>query len=274
MQAAASKVEFDKKLRIIPFSDLHLTANASAEKKFNKLVQWILSKPDTYAIGLGDYADAVVRQDIKRYAAGVTKPELMSSLDSLLNANRDYVIKALKPLADAGRLLGLAEGNHEESIKKHHSYDILRDVCNTLNVPYLGYSFLYRLTVRKKSRDTQKNVVIYGHHGFGASRKGGAAMNRREDILCKYDADIVLMGHDHHKFGRRLIRISMTGHGKPRLVHKPVIIAATGSFLKTCIEGETTYAEKAGYPPNDLGVIRIDIDIVGESKDLDMHISE
>lgn len=274
MEVASKKISFKDKLRLIPFSDVHLGSRASNEKKFDALIKWVLEKPDTYMIGLGDYADLIIRQDLKRFSGKVAKEELMDMLDSMLNEQRNLVVCKLKPVANAGKLLGLGEGNHEDAVKRHHSYDILKDICKELNVPYLGYSFFYRLTVKKKSRQKTKNVIIYGHHGWGSSRRGGYAMNKRELIMEQYDADIVLFGHDHHKFGRRFIRLGVTSNGETKIIKKPVIIAATGSYLKTIVHGDTTYAEKAGYPPNDIGVVRIDIDLQGRDGDLDMHISE
>ena len=197
-------------------------------------------------------------------------------IDSLVNNQRDMIIDNLRPLADAGRLLGLCEGNHETAIKKHYSFDVMKDVCRSLNTPYLGYSFFYRLTLTKGSHNTKQNVIIYGTHGFGGSRRGGGAMNRRELLMTYYNADIILMAHDHHKFGRRFIRLGISACDKPRLVKKPVIIAATGSFKKTLVEGHTTWEETMGFPPNDIGVVRININIKYEGKNekLDMHISE
>jgi hypothetical protein len=255
---------------------MHLGARTSAENKFKRLVQWILKKPDCYAIGLGDYADLITRQDLRRFTGTVNKEDLMQEIDSLVNNQRDMIVHNLKPLADAGKLLGLAEGNHEESIKKHYSFDVMKDVCKTLGVPNLGYSFFYRMAIKKGTHNVIKNVIIYGSHGFSSSRRGGAAMNKRELIMANYDADIILMAHDHHKFGRRFIRLGITEKGEPRLIKKPVIIAATGSFKKTLVEGHTTWEETRGFPPNDIGVVRININIKqegGEDK-LDMHISE
>lgn len=272
METASKRIVFTDRIRLIPFSDLHLGSSASHEGKFKDLVKWILSKPDCYAIGLGDYADLITRQDAKRFCGTSVKREILEHIDSLLNEQRDLVVKHLKPLADAGRLLGLVRGNHEDTIHKHYSYDLMRDVCKELNVFNLGYSCFYRLHLKKKTLGVKRDIVMYCHHGFGSSRMSGAAMNKREALFARFDADIILMGHDHHKFGKRSIRIGIDGAG--RIVHKPVIIAATGSFLKTLVQGDTTYSEKFGYPPNDIGVVRIDIRFTGKNKVVDIHVSE
>jgi hypothetical protein len=71
-----------------------------------------------------------------------------------------------------------------------------------------------------------------------------------------------------------MIRLGIDESNPPNIVHKPVIVAATGSYLKTAIKGDTTYSERKGYPPTDLGVIKIKITFIGHDKVLDMHVSE
>lgn len=274
MEVVANKVDFKKKFTLVPISDIHLGGRSTVDRKFRRLVKWVLNKDDTYVIILGDTVDAVIRQDLRRFTGKKVTDELLNQLDSALNYYRDLAVRELKPLADNGRILGIGEGNHEDALKKHHSFDIVSDICRELKTPFLGYSFLYRLTLNKINRAT-KNVIIYGHHGWGSSRKTGGAINKRENLAANFEADIMLMGHDHHKFGERVIRLAVTPRGKPKLVHKPMIVAATGSFQRAYAEGETTYAERMGFPPNDIGVVRIDIDIQGETnKKIDMHISE
>lgn len=225
-------------------------------------------------MGLGDYADMIVRQDLKRFTGTITKADLMDMLDDMLNAQINLVMKKLKPLADKGKILILGEGNHEFSTKQHHSFDVTKELCRRLNVPYGGYSFFYRWTVKKRNSNTERNVVIYAHHGYGAGRTTGGSINKLENAVKSYDADILLSSHDHMKMGTRFIRLGITNNGKPTIVHKPVILAKTGTFLKTCEVGDTMYAERMGFPPTDLGVVKIKINFEGHDKRINLHISE
>jgi hypothetical protein len=272
IEAYARSIKLKDKITIIPIGDTHLGSRACDEKRLDRLLKWILDRPDTYVIGMGDYADMVIRQDLKRFSGSCVKEELNDMLDSMLNAQSYLVREKFKPLADAGKILGMAEGNHELSMKQHHSFDLMGDICSVLKVPYLGYSFLYRLTLKKGT--TIRNCIIYGHHGHGGGRKAGGHLNRIEDAVTFFDADIFLMGHSHNKIGTRGVRLGITQSGEPKIIHKPVLMARTGTFLKTCIQGTTTYSEKAGYPPTDLGVVRIDLRFQGHSKELDIHVSE
>jgi len=228
---------------------------------------------------MGDYVDAVLRTDLKRFSGTCSKEELMNMLDSALNEQRNLAVRKFSRLADNGRLLGMLEGNHEEAIKRHHQFDMLQDICERLKVPNLGYSCFFRLIVQKGKHGTVQNLDIYAHHGHGSSRRTGGSVNRFDEIMKSYDADIYLMGHDHKKWGKREVKLSLNRGGK--VVYKPVIFARTGSFLKTSVSGFTTYSEKANYPPVDLGVIKITA-IMKHTKnkdkddrhELDVHVSE
>jgi hypothetical protein len=275
LETALRRINFKETFTIIPLGDLHLSARACAEKQLNRLIQYVLNKEDCYIIGMGDYSDLIVRQDVKRFMGSCGKRELNDLLDSALNEQRNAVIKKLKPLADEGKILGLGEGNHEYDIKKFHSFDVMQDICSALKVPYLGTSYFYRLILTKKRMGSKRAVTIWGHHGFGQGGYTiGGAVNKRVRMFQYYDADIILMGHDHQKFGTRMIRLCIDESDPPRIVHKPVIVGATGSYLKTAIKGDTTYSERKGYPPTDLGVIKIKITFTGHEKNLDIHVSE
>jgi hypothetical protein len=165
-------------------------------------------------------------------------------------------------------------GNHEDSIHQHHSTDVHRRICKRLAIKDLGYSAFIRLTLKKSTGGVKRNCVVYAHHGHGAGRRTGGSVNRLEDSIMKYDFDIGLSGHDHQKFGKRFVKLHISPHGKPKIKHKPIIIARTGTFLKTAIEGDTTYSEKAGYPPTDIGVVKIVATFKGKEKELDLHVSE
>lgn len=272
MEVANRTIEFGDRVTLIPIGDIHLGSKGCDKKRATKIIDWILARPDTYAVGMGDYADLIPRQDSRRFDADNIDPALLSNLDNIIPAQRDMVLELFGDLSRAGKLLGMLGGNHEQAIKKNYSMDFMDEVCKGLDTPNLGYSCLYRLTLR--SHLATRNIIIYLHHGHGANRRSGAGLNRLEDAMMSYEADIYLMGHNHDKIGKRKIRLSTTSKGKSRLVSKPCILGRTGTFLRTAETGSTSYAEIAGYPPTDLGVLRIDIRFQGKHSEIDLHVSE
>lgn len=274
MEVYTRTVAITDKLTLVPFGDAHLGARACDNKKVKRALQRILDTPDAYVIGMGDYIDLVTRQDLKRFAAGGIAPSLVDQIDTLVDAQRELLIETLKPLAEAGRILGLCEGNHESEITKRYSTSVVREVCKVLNVPYLGYSCLYRLHITRRGRKMGRNLIIYAHHGFGGGKTMGAAINRRVGLVQDFDADIYLMGHDHAYLTGIKPRLSISSYGAPRLIAKPVACVATGSFLKGYEQGTTTYVEKAGLSPVMLGTPTIEVSFAGHKEELEIHVSQ
>ncbi len=224
---------------------------------------------------MGDLADFIVKQDSKRFRVSSIDPDLVKKgLDRITDFQVEMVIDYFKKYAETGRILGAIRGNHEDSILQHHSTDVHERICEGLGIRNLGYSAFIRLTLKKKNTGAKRNCVIYAHHGHGSSRRAGSSVNRLEDTIMKYDCDIVLQSHDHQKLGKRFIRLYVSPSGTPKIRHKPIIVARTGTFLRTSVEGDTTYSEKAGYPPTDIGVVKITANFKGHGKELDLHVSE
>ena len=69
--------------------------------------------------------------------------------------------------------------------------------------------------------------------------------------MGKWDADIYMFGHVHKKQADRMPRLGLQA-GK--LVSKPQLLVLCGTYLKTFTDTqESTYSERAGYPPTEIG---------------------
>jgi hypothetical protein len=266
MEVAATFIEFKDTFKLIPLFDMHIGAAACDENKLDRTIKQILDTPDCYTIIGGDMADAILRQDFKRYMHGCANQEISDALDDALNITTRQVIDKLKALAEAGKILGVMSGNHEISMQKHHSYNLTRAVCEGLNsisdthIPQLGYSCLYRITLKSADTSTKRNWVLYAHHGFGGGRKKGSSINNLIGLQESIEADCYIMGHDHKKIATRGTRLSITGRGEPRLVAKSVAFVRAGTFLKSYLDGgKVTYSEQAGYPPVPTGSVKIEV---------------
>lgn len=248
-------------------------SRACDENKFDALLRYILNKEDAYTVLIGDMVDAVVRQDLKRFMGKCTTDDILNALDEALNIQRDMYIKKFKPLADAGKIIFVGEGNHEYEIKRNHSFDITRDVCKELGVPYGGYATFCNLFLQRGKGNTSRLLRIFSHHGFGSSRRTGMALNKIEQLVINHKADIYIIGHSHKKVASKEVKVYVTETMNPVLKYKPMIFASAGTFLKTYLQGSTTYSEKAGHPPVPLGVVKIIVSLDG-NKEFNIHVSE
>jgi len=245
-----------KKAYIIPFGDIHLSSPNCRLDKFKRLVEWGRKKKNVYWVGMGDYIDSIVPSDTRFDA---------HRRFEMVDKTADKIISVLRPISD--RILMLLTGNHEDKINRAGYFDPTEKMCNALKVPYGGYSsFLKIRAYEKGERFHIKPLIIYAMHGYSSSRLTGSAVNTVERLAQWYDADIYLVAHNHKLWSTRQVRVSWGGYIKK-------IFANTGTFLETATIGTTGYAERKGYPPLKLGVIKIELEIKGQGH-WDLHSSE
>jgi hypothetical protein len=275
-KCGASSIKFKDRFRLKPLYDLHLGSKATDYAELKKDIKYILDTPDCYTFLGGDVIDGILRVDIKRFMSGCQMDEIQDALDDALNLYTRDAIRMLKPLADKGKILFAIDGNHEISIKKHHSYNILGEVCNRIEVPHMGAQCMYRLTLKKSNTGSKFNWVIFAHHGAGGGGQTlGASINKLDNLTKQYYADGYFLGHDHRDMAVKLPRIRMTSWGKPRYLSETYALIRGGTYLKTFIEDGVTYSEEKMYRPTNIGGPTLEFDIVNadrNNKRLDLRV--
>ena len=69
-------------------------------------------------------------------------------------------------------------------------------------------------------------------------------------------ADLIMLAHEHKKIvAPPVIKLGLNDSGN--LIQKKTYCVMIGSFLRGYVTGSTTYVEKKGYPPSDLGITRV-----------------
>lgn len=241
--------DFSKPVRIRPIADVHFGNSHSDVRAFKSFLS---EDPDSYFIGNGDLLDSVITSDAKRYRKSNDGTEGDAVLDEQIDGMRDI----LEPYK--ARILGLGCGNHEDAITKHCGTNPMKRLCELLDVPFLGYSWLFKLVMAYKGSGKARTVVIRGHHGWGGgSRTQGADLSKFSRDVAYWDADVFLYGHVHRKQADRIPRLGLVGS---RLVSKPKLLGICGTFLKTySATGDPTYSEVKGYPPVEIGGLTVNI---------------
>lgn len=238
-------------INIILMGDFHEGNVACREDKIASMVDWIYKKKNCYWIDMGDKIEAINISD-KRWD-GSNCPEWIQTadLDDLAAIQAERYMNLVKKIKH--KCIGMIEGNHEFKLRKEYKTDIHKSICSKLKVANLGYSALIRLMF---SRAQQKaGVTLYVEHGSGAPKKAGAKINKIEEKMGHYAADIYAMGHCHDKVSHTSRVISLNHRGE--LVEKKRISIATSSFFDTIVSGVTTYGERADYPPACVGATRL-----------------
>lgn len=243
--------EYGKKIRLKPIADVHLGNQACDVKAFKEFLQD--SDESTLFIGIGDLLDSVIVKD-KRYR----KSSDATDGDSIVDEQIDRAEDLLSPYKN--QILGLGDGNHEDTIIRIAGTNPIKRLCKRLDVPFLGFSGLFRL-VFSEQKDNQRpsrgrTVIIRYHHGWGGgSRTQGADLTKYSKDIAYWQADIFLYGHVHKKQTDEIPRMGIVGD---TLIAKDKQIAICGTFLKTYTK-DTTYSEVKGYPPISVGGVCVEI---------------
>lgn len=233
-------------IRIRPIFDVHLGNKYCDLREFKKFIS---EDPEAYYFGGGDFFDSIIWPD-KRYRKHTDDTVTNEITDELVDRGQEI----LEPIKN--RILGLAHGNHEQTLTKYGTH-LMKRLCKRLNVQHLGFSGLARLQLSDKG-GRGRTVILRYHHGWGGgSRTQGADLTKYSKDMAYWDADIFCYGHVHRKQGDRVPRLGLVGN---KLVSRPKLIGICGTFLRTYSNtADSTYSEEKGYPPVEIGGITINI---------------
>ena len=242
-------------IHIIPIGDIHMGNIGCDVEKLKKLVDWIKTKDNVYWIGMGDFFDCINYTD-KRFDPHTVAPKFRNHLDNLIPMQMAEVAKILTPIKD--KCIGLHEGNHERKIRLHYHYDPIYEIWKSFDTPTIPILKDAAITRLRFVYGKHSNIYdIFSVHGNVGGRKGGAKINRLEDMCANFTADIYLMAHSHIKLTEAKTQLYVNSNLK--LARKTRILAVTGCFLNGYIEGSGGYCEQWMLSPTKTGAVKISI---------------
>lgn len=236
-------------VRILNVSDMHLGAADFARNDFRQCLSENMVDPNTYLLTNGDGMDCITVRDKRFEMGGIAKEYLSLRPDEILDLQVEDLTAELEPYRD--RIIGLGMGNHERSIVRNYNTNAHRRVCTNLGVRNLGYSSILTLSLRPRGNNGRvRTFKILQHHGFGGStRTEGGSLSTFCQYTNYFNVDAAFYGHKHDFVYKRFPRLDVKNKGT-RLHAKDIIVALTGSFLKTFNHSDMpNYAEVAGYRP-------------------------
>lgn len=248
-------------IKIKPIADVHLGNRFCDIKAFKAFLEDTDDK--TYYIGIGDLLDSIIVKDPKRYRK--SSDGSPGDDDDILGWQINQMAELLMPIKD--RILVIGDGNHEETIVSLCSLNPVKMLCDKLGVHYGGYT--YFLTLRLRMEDGRgRTVVIKASHGWGGgSRTEGADITKFSRDAGRYEADVFMYGHVHKL---QSYSIPIIGTSGSKLVAKDRCIVLCGTWLKTLSSGsDSTYSERAGFPPVHVGAPTINIEM---GKDVRIYV--
>ena len=184
-----------------------------------------------------------------------------AELCDLAAAQIDRVVSILSPIAS--KCLGLAKGNHEDSIHRHTERDVYSELVVRLkdaggfasdhNLALGYYGWLSLVFYRDGERNARATTIrVNVHHGFSNGKlAGGKALNMQR-WLWTHDADLVIFGHSHNTAAQaETVEALDKGDNIVDVVRRGCY---AGTFLNTVNQrGPSTYSERKGYFPLPIG---------------------
>lgn len=217
---------------ILFWGDVHYGHPNCEIKRATAMLDWAL-KNHVYVLLMGDLLEASTRDSV---GDGVYHQEMNPQ------QQMEDMIEILRPLADAGLIIGLLQGNHCARISKSTSIDVSKIMANTLRVPYLGYACWNEIIVGKQK------YSIYSSHGSGGAKFKHTKIKNVLDVLAWIDADVVAFGHMHALVAEPVAKQTVD-HRTHKVVERKCYAVITGSYLSW----DNSYAQVANMPPSKLG---------------------
>ena len=241
--------------------DLHLGSASCDEAAIVETVKHIKADPRALWVGVGDLGEFIPRQDWR-----ARQTQLASWLrgeedekdyeDDLVAKELDVIADKLHPIAK--KCLGLVRGNHEDKHLTTFGRNVQRDICKRLQVDNLTDEAWIRVLFNRCEEDGHTQTLdLYCHHGWFSGRKSGGKVNNLHDLLGRWNADIVAVGHGHERvIAPPLITERVNRAGNLEEWRRYSLM--TGSFMRTHEAGKTSYASGKGFAPNDIGAVCIE----------------
>jgi nucleoside diphosphate kinase len=226
-------------LIIVPITDVHLGSRHANLPYFKAFVNYIMSVPNCVTVLNGDLAETATKVSV---GAGMFEEEM--PIPEQLSA----LYQILKPLADAGKILGCGPGNHEERVYQLIGINPMEMLAEKLGVPYFGYQGFFKITVN----NIPYTASFYHGSGGGSTNasKTGAAEKMNKVVL----ADLYFSGHTHGRQFHKDVLYTFSPDSN-ELVPFTRTYVVGGSFL----EYWGGYSEMKALAPSITGAVRIEL---------------
>lgn len=282
-----------KKHTLCCAGDFHVGNNACSFDMIESLVDRVRNDDNAYLALNGDQIEAITvddkRFDISSHVPGSKKDEVTPLKQT------KKVQELFEPVRED--IIVINHGNHEDKLFDTGNFTEL--LCQELGVQYGTYTSKNHIHHRTGNSDKELSYSLLLWHGYGSTRSrvddprerhhSKQRSIRRKLRPLADDCDIMLMGHVHLLMSMEpepTTRLYDDGHEvqSERGVMPPVETdegryvhpdsrwyGVTGTSLRTQMQGYTTYSEKHGYPPTDLGWLEIHYDDDAEGRGIQLE---
>jgi len=232
-------------------------------KKLDQMIAWLLSVPNAYTFGMGDWLDVGIKNSVAN-----TQDQIYGIENGL-----QYLKKKFLPLANSGQLIGLIDGNHEERIVKQGGQRPMNTLAEYLRVPYFPNECAYLFWRVGNGRDGKGdkyrpyNYTMLIHHGRGGGRTPGGKLNKVWQLRDMAPADIYIMGHVHGEIAYKDM------YPVPDIRNHKLNTTKRYYLASGCWLGWASYAKIGMYGMSTIGAPRVRMNGEHQEHGWDVHVS-
>lgn len=218
------RIDDNRPVGVCVVSDVHAGARGVRYDLFRRDLDLIASTPGLYVIFNGDLIEAVMPQAKNGTA-------LFSGLFNSPDEQAAYILLRLSREDLRGKILAIAEGNHDHAITRWAGVEKLSGIARTLAVPYFSEAG-GKIAVEVGN---QRYVIYARHQHPGVSQISPSNSSRRawQEFPDFENADVVVLSHLHFP----------DTHVTPRK-GRDVVWFRSGTYKTS-----DSWAESRGYTP-------------------------
>lgn len=243
------KVKKGKKYsEVVFFGDLHYGNPSCDLERAKRMLDYCL-KNGIHVFLMGDLLEFGTRNSV---GASVYEQEQNPQ------EQMEFVMELFEPLAKAELILGSLIGNHEMRCWKDSGINVMKVICKTLNIPYLGPACWNIFYVGDQS------YTIYALHGASGARFVYTKLKSLVDISHSFDADLLAEAHVH-QLADDCQLVQEVDRTRKVVIERKKFLVLTGHYLSY----SQSYVQEKGYPISKLGSPKVKF----WSDRKDIHIS-
>lgn len=233
-----------REINIMALGDVQYGSEACDVERLKRHVEWGL-RNNCYFLGMGDYTDFLSPSNRTRLKQAALYDTAQNLIDEWHLKHLDELERLLH--ATRGRWIGLLEGHHFHEFTDGSTSDTR--LAQFLDAPFLGTSTIVRLSFRDPANKRGVNAHLWAHHGEGSGAMMASPFNKLEKISAGIEADVYFMGHYHRSGVVLSDKLYVAGTSKLRLRHRTRALVATGSFLRSYMQGSRSGGRPSGHYP-------------------------
>ena len=256
-------------INIYPVCDVQLGAHGADAEGFAGYIEDARRDKASRLLGVGDYTDGISPSNRKNLLAGFVKGEIYDTTVEMLDAASEAQVAQFNEIVKGtkGRWDAVLSGHHwtYKTISENGTM-VLRpsdaDIADYVGAPYVEAGSDVMLTYRFPSAKKGKKrpiVRVWARHGEGSGQSYAAPLNQLEKQMRAFNADVFITAHHHKLVAARAVKLSEAPGHDTNLQATDALLVAGGSWMRSYMPDEVTYAEAGMMVPLATGgvVIRI-----------------